>query len=172
MVIAIVLTLLGGIIAGVFHQTFGVAPILGALLCAACFLKPRSLFLAALAAMLIRDLALGFSLFTLVRLVAISAVAGILIVIKVRPNFRSLLTGLLLSSVVFHLVLSVGDWATQCCSQADRTPSGLMQSLMATASYWPRAMASDLLMTAVFWAIYAAVVYGLDRTRWKTARSS
>ncbi len=169
---AILLTLLGGIVAGIFHQTFGVAPILGALLCAACFLKPRSLLLAALAAMLIRDLALGFSLFTLVRLAAISAVVGVLVLLKVRPNFKSLLTGLVASSVLFHLILSLGDWATQCCSQADRTPAGLVQSLVATASYWPRAMASDLLMTALFWAIYAAVVYSLDRTRWETARSS
>ncbi len=40
MIATAMLTLACGIIAGQFHHVLGVAPILGAILCAACFLRP------------------------------------------------------------------------------------------------------------------------------------
>ena len=42
-----------GVLAGQFHHVVGIAPVLGAILCAACFLKPRSLLLVGIGGMLL-----------------------------------------------------------------------------------------------------------------------
>ncbi len=158
MIATVLLTLACGLIAGRFHHTFGVAPILGAVLCAAFFLSPRRLFLVGLGGMLVRDLLMGFSPFTLVRLAGIGLVVAAIVALKVRPNLRSLLTGLLVSSPIFHLVLAVGNWATGACGDFARTPAGLAQSIVSSLPYFQRSFVVDFLFTALFLTAYSAVL--------------
>lgn len=149
-----ILMLAGGLIAGGFHHPFGVAPILGAILCAACFLKPKDLFLVGIGGMLVRDLLMGLSLFTLVRLTGIALVVAAVVAMKVRPNPRSLLTGLLISSPLFHLALAAGDWATGACGAWAKTPQGLAQAVASAVPYLERSFAGDVLFTALFLGLY------------------
>ena len=158
MIATALLTLACGIIAGQFHHTFGVAPILGAILCAAFFLRPRELFVVGLGGMLVRDLLMGLSPFTLVRLGGIGLVVAAIVALKVRPNLRSLLTGLLISSPIFHLVLAVGNWATGTCGGWARTPGGLVQSIVSSLPYFQRSLVVDFLFTALFLTAYSAVL--------------
>lgn len=150
-----------GVIAGKFHHLLGVAPILGALVLAACFVKPRELFIIGIGGLLVRDLLTGFSFFTGVRLLGISLVVGVLVILKIRPSFRSLFTGLCASSPVFHLTLAVGDWLTGTCSTFSRTPTGLFLSIWTTIPYFQRAFLSDLLFSSLFLALYTAGAYTL-----------
>ncbi len=155
------LTLGCGLIASRFHHDVGIAPVLGAILCAGIFLKPRDLWIIGLGGMLIRDLILGFSLFTLVRLAAIALVILSIRQLKLQPNLRSLLTGLVISSPLFHLTLAVGDWVTGTCGHWPRTPQGLAQSIASSWPYFQKSLAVDLLFSALFLLLYTAVVVGL-----------
>lgn len=153
------LTLACGIIAGRFHHTFGVAPILGAILCAAFFLRPRELFMVGLGGILVRDLLMGFSLFTPVRLAGIALVVVAIVALKVRPNLRSILAGLLVSSPVFHLTLAAGNWATGTCGGFARTPGGLVQSVVSSVPYFQRSFVGDVLFASFFLGAYTLAAY-------------
>ena len=148
-----------GIIAGQFHHALGVAPILAAILCAACFLRPRDLFVVGVGGMLIRDLLMGFSLFTAVRVAGIAGVVLAVVALKIRPTLRSLLTGLLVSSPIFHLVLAVGDWATGTCGIWPKTPQGLASAVVSTLPYFQRSFVGDLLFTSLFLVAYSLAAY-------------
>ncbi len=149
-----------GIIAGQFHHQFGVAPILGATLCAACFLRPRDLAIVGLGGMLLRDLLMGTSLFTGVRLAGIGLVVLAVVALKVRPTVRSLLIGLLVSSPIFHLALAVGDWATGTCGVWPKTPQGLAGAIVASIPYFQRSFIGDVLFTGLFLGAYVLMACG------------
>ena len=155
------LTLGCGLIASRFHHDVGIAPVLAAILCAGIFLKSRDLWIVGLGGMLIRDLILGFSVFTFVRLAGIALVVLAIRQLKLQPNLRSLLTGLVVSSPLFHLTLSVGNWATGTCGHWPRTLQGLAQSIASSWPYFQKSLAVDLLFTALFLLLYTAAVYGL-----------
>ena len=144
-----------GLIAGQFHHLFGVAPVLGAILCAAFFLRPRDLFIVGLGGMLVRDLVMGLSLFTAVRLAGIALVVAAIVALKVRPNLRSLLAGLLVSSAIFHVALAVGNWATGTCGDFPRTVQGLAQSVVSTIPYFQRSFLGDILFAGLFLGAYS-----------------
>ena len=156
MMVTGLLTLACGLIAGLFSHPLGVAPILGALLCGACFLPARRLWIVGLGGMLIRDLWTGLIPFTLVRLAGMALVIGVVQLLQVRPTLRSLLTGLIVTSPVFHLALAVGDWATGTCGIWPRTPSGLWASIVGTIPYFQRSLVTDVAFTALFLCFYAA----------------
>ena len=162
------LTLAGGMIAGQFHHMFGIAPILGAILCAACFLRPRDLFVVGLGGILLRDLVMGLSLFTAVRLAGIAMVVAAVVAIKVRPNFRSILTGLLVSAPLFHLALAVGDWATGTCGAWPKTPQGLAQAVVSAIPYFQRSFVGDVLFAGLFLGVYGLAAY--TAFGWRTSR--
>lgn len=157
----VLLTVACGILAGQFHHLFGVAPVLGAILCATCFLKPRDLFVVGIGGMLLRDLLLGFGLFTVVRVAGIALAVGVVVLLRVRPNLRSLLSGLVLSSALFHLALAVGDWATGTCVVWPKTPQGLASSMVTALPYFQRALVGDLLFSSLFLSVYGLAAYGL-----------
>lgn len=157
-----ILMLACGIIAGQFHHQFGVASILGAVLCAGIFLRPKDLWLVGLGGMLLRDMFLGFSLFTLVRLAGISLVVLSVQRLRVRPNVRSLLTGLLISSPLFHLTLAVGNWATNACGVWPKTPAGLWSSVASSWGYFERALVGDVLFAGLFLTAYTLVGYAFS----------
>ncbi len=159
MIATAMLTLACGIIAGQFHHVLGVAPILGAILCAACFLRPRDLFTVGIGGMLIRDLLMGFSPFTAVRVAGMALVVLAIVALKVRPTWRSLLTGLLVSAPIFHLALAVGDWATGTCGVWPRTPQGLTSALVSALPYFQRSVLGDLLFTGLFLGVYSLAAY-------------
>jgi hypothetical protein len=150
-----------GVLAGQFHHLFGIASVLGAILCAACFVRPRALFVIGIGGMLLRDLLVGFTPFTGVRVVAMVLVVGIVVLMKVRPNLRSLLTGLVASSAVFHLALAVGDWATGTCAIFPRTAQGLVSSVVTSLPYFQRALVGDVLFASLFLSLYGLAAYGL-----------
>ena len=171
MMITGMLTLACGLLAAQFHHALGVAPILGAILCAACFLRPKDLFIVGLGGMLLRDLIMGLSAFTAVRLIAIALVVLALVALKVRPALRSLLIGLLIPSPIFQLVLAVGNWATGTCGTWPRTVQGFSSALVSTVPYFQRSFVGDFLFTALFLGVYslaAAAASGLVREQ--TAR--
>lgn len=155
----VLLTLACGLVAGQFHHQLGVAPILGALLCAACFLKPRELWSIGLGGMLVRDLMLGISWFTLVRLIGIALVVRAILALRVRPSLRSLLVGLLVSSPIFHLTLAIGDWVTGTCAIWARTPAGLLSSITSTWPYFQRSFVGDVLFASLFLSAYTLGAY-------------
>jgi len=150
-----------GILAGQFHHVVGIAPVLGAILCAACFVRPRSLFIIGISGMLLRDLMVGFSPFTLVRVIGMALVVATVVGLKVRPNLRSLLTGLVASSAVFHLALAAGDWATGTCAIFPRTAQGLVSSIATSFPYFQRALVGDVLFASLFLSVYGLAAYGL-----------
>lgn len=161
MLVPWLLTLGCGIIAGQFHHTFGVAPVLAAILCASLFLRSRDLWFVGLGGMLLRDLLMGFSLFTLVRLVAIGLVVVTVQGLRVRPTLKSLLTGLLVSSPLFHLALAVGNWATNACGVWPKTAQGLWSSAASSWPYFQQSLIGDMLFTSFFLSVYALATYGL-----------
>gem|GEM_PF-2240772 len=152
--VAGILMLACGVVAGQFHHVFGVAPILGAILCAACFLRPRELFIVGLGGVLVRDFLIGFSSFTLVRLVGMGLVVATIVALKVRPSFRSLLMALLISSPIFHLTLAVGDWLTGTCAVVPKTSQGIFLSVAASLPYLQRSFIGDTLFTGLFLSVY------------------
>ena len=153
------LTTACGIIAAQFHHQLGVAPILGAILCAACFLRPKDLFIVGIGGMLLRDLLMGFSAFTAVRVAAIALVVLAFVLLKVRPNLRSLVTGLLVSAPIFHISLAVGDWATGTCGSYSHTPAGLKTAIVSSLPYVQRSLLGDFLFTALFLGAYSLAAY-------------
>ncbi|PIQ81686.1 MAG: hypothetical protein COV76_07210 [Candidatus Omnitrophica bacterium CG11_big_fil_rev_8_21_14_0_20_64_10] len=153
------LTAACGLLAGRFHHTVGIAPVLGVILCAACFLKPRQLFWIGWGGMLLRDGLVGFSPFTLVRLLAITAVVAAVVRLRLRPTFRSLAVGLLLVSPVYHGLLTVGDWWTGTCVVLPRTAEGLARAFATALPYLGRAFVGDLLFTSVFLALCTMAAY-------------
>ncbi len=161
-----------GLLAGQFHHLFGVAPILGAILCAACFLRPRDLFLIGWGGILIRDLLVAVDIFTGVRLVAITLVVLTVVAVKVRPTFRSLATGLLISSPIFHLVLATGDWLTGYCSVFPKTPHGFAATVVTAMPYFQRSFVGDMAFTSLFLSLYALAAYGLLGLRPQPASTS
>lgn len=152
--IVVGLTVAAGVMAASFSHTLGTAPILGALLCAACFLRRRDVLVIGLGAMLIRDALTGFSLFTLVRVVAILGVIGVIWAIRVRPRWGSLLLGLALAAPAYHLALATGDWITQFCTKEAHTAAGLAATLMSSLPYIQRSLVSELLFTTAFVGLY------------------
>ena len=159
MIFAGLLTVACGLLAGGLSHQVGVAPILGAILCSACFFRPRELLLVGLGGILVRDLFLGFSLFTLVRLVGILLVVLLVVGLRVRPSLRSLLSGLLLASPVFHITLAVGDWLTGTCLVLPKTAQGLWASLAGSLPYFQRSLFGDLVFTSLFLSAYALAGY-------------
>lgn len=157
-----------GLIAGQFHHAFGVAPVLGAILCAAFFLRPRDLFIVGLGGILVRDLVMGLSLFTAVRLVGIALVVAVIVALKVRPNLRSLLIGLLVSSPIFHLALAAGNWATGTCGDFPRTAQGLAQSIAGAVPYFQRSFLGDVLFAGLFLGVYSLA--GCAVLGWRPSR--
>lgn len=166
------LTLACGLIAGQFHHQLGVAPILGAILCAACFLRPKELFIVGLGGILVRDLLTGLSAFTIVRLIGMSAVVAAILALKIRPTVRSLLTGLIVSSPIFHVVLAVGDWATGTCAILPKTTQGLLTAISGAVPYFQRSFIGDLLFTSLFLGAYVLAVYAFLGVSARTVHSS
>lgn len=165
MIVGLALALSAGLIAGPFHHTVGAAPILAALLCASCFLRRRDVAVVGLGSMLVHDLLVGVSAFTLVRMVGIAAVIGIVWLARVGPTLKSLLIGLMAASPVYHLVLSTGDWALQFCSKAPLTPQGFWATLTSNLPYVQRSLVSEVLFTSAFLSLYALAGY-LVTLRW------
>ena len=165
MVIRLVLALLCGILAWQLQHVVGLAPILAGVLCASCFLRRRDVAVVGIGAMLVRDLLVGLSGFTLVRLVGIAAVIAIVWAVRVRATLRSLLVGLGASSPVYHLILSTGDWLTQTCTKAPLTPHGFWATLMSNLPYYQRSLISEILFTSAFLSLYALAGY-LVALRW------
>ena len=161
MAATILLVVACGLLAGQFHNLFGVAPILGAILCASCFLRPRELFFVGWGGILVRDLLVAVDIFTGVRLIAITGVVASVVALKVRPTFRSLATGLLVSSPIFHLTLATGDWLTGYCSGLPKTPQGLGAAIVTALPYFQRSFVGDLAFTSMFLSLYALAAYGL-----------
>lgn len=149
------LTAACGLIAAQFHHQLGIAPILGAILCAACFLRPKDLFIVGIGGMLIRDLLLGFSMFTAVRVAGIALVVAALVMLKVRPSWRSLLAGLLIAAPLYHLSLAAGNWATGTCGDFAMNAQGFVSAIGSSLPYMQRSFAGDLLFTALFLGAYS-----------------
>ena len=154
-----------GILASQFHHQVGIAPVLAAILCAALFLRSRDLWLVGLGGMLLRDVLLGFSPFTLVRLAAISVVILAIQRLQIRPTLRSLLTGLLVSSPLFHGVLAVGNWANNACGVWPKTAQGLWSSIATSWPYFQQSLVGDVLFTSFFLSVYSLATYGLAHRR-------
>lgn len=150
------------------NHAFGIAPVLGAILCAALFLRPRDLFIVGLGGILLRDLVMGLSLFTAVRLAGIALVVAVVAALRVRPNLRSLLTALFLSAPLFHLALAVGNWATGTCGDFPRTGQGLAQSIVSTIPYFQRSFLGDVLFAGLFLGAYWLAARGL--LGWRASR--
>ena len=165
MAVVLVFAVMIGMMAGQFSHAVGAAPILAALLCAACFLRKRDIVIVGLVAMLAHDLLVGFSWFTLVRLAAVLSVIGILAALRVRPTFKSLLTGLAISAPAYHLMLALGDWVTHTCSQEPRTPAGLVNTLASSLPYLQRSFVGDVVLTSAFLGLYTLAGYALT-LRW------
>jgi len=168
MVISIVLAVISGVLAGQFHHGLGIAPMLAGVLCAASFLRRRDALIAALGAVVVRDLFVGLSLFTLVRLLAVLSVMGIIWAVRVRPALKPLLVALILASPTYHLMLAVGDWGLQFCSTEPRTPLGLFTTIRTGWPYFQHAFLGELLFTSAFVVAYAAGG-SLVRLRWPAA---
>lgn len=161
----IALTASAGVMAAIFHHTVGPAPILAALLCAACFLRKREVLIVGLGAMLIHDAIVGLSIFTLVRMVAILGVVGVIWMLRVRPTWTSLLSGVAVASPTYHVALAVGDWVTQFCAKAPHTLPGLAATLMSAFPYFQRSFVSEVLFTAAFLGLYALSGGAIRRLR-------
>lgn len=166
MMASLVLMAACGVLAGQFSHVVGIAPILGATVCASCFCRPRDLWVVALGGVVVRDLAAGVvGPFTLVRLVAMVLVVLTMRALRVRWTFSSVAAGLLVVAPVFHLALAVGDWATGFCAGYPRTPAGLWQTLVNAAPYAQRALAGDVLFAALFFGLSGVVTTGLQGRR-------
>jgi hypothetical protein len=163
--VAVGFGLLAGALASQLNHVVGTAPILGALLCAACFLRTRDVAVIGVVAMLTHDLVSGLSWFTLVRLVGVLAVVGIIAALRVRPSLKSLLVGLGMSAPVYHVTLALGDWVTHTCSKEPWTTSGLVNTLASSLPYFQRSFLADLVFTSAFLGLYALAGY-LVTLRW------
>ena len=154
MITLLLLTILSGVIAGLFGHPFGVAPILACLVIASCFFKRSEVVVIGLGTILIRDLILGIGPFTLVRMAAVLGVIGVLFLVRVRPAPKSLLVGLALGAPVYHLLLTVGNWVTQFCVLPSNATQGLWATLMSSLPYVQHSLVSNLFFTGVFLGLY------------------
>jgi len=159
MALGISFAVVAGILASQFTHVAGATPILAALLCAACFWRKRNVALIGIVAMLTRDALAGISWFTVVRVAAVLGVVGVVWLVRLRPSFSSLLTGLGLSAPVYHLTLSVGDWLTHTCSTAPFTWQGLMTTIHTSVPYFYRSFFGDLVFTSAFMGLYTFAGY-------------
>jgi hypothetical protein len=157
--------LLAGALASQLSHVVGTAPILGALLSAACFLRKRDVAVIGVVAMLTRDVVTGLSWFTLVRLAGVLSVVGIITALRVRPSMKSLSVGLVVSAPAYHVVLALGDWITRTCSQQPWTPVGLSATLASSLPYFQRSFLGDLVFTSAFLSLYTLAGY-LVTLRW------
>lgn len=159
-------TWIWAVIAGVLASRtphVGLTPILGVLVWASCVLRRRDVATIGLGAMLIHDLIVGVSAFTVVRLAAIGAVLGLLALLRPRPTAGSLAAALLFSAPVYHVALATGDWITQTCSQAPRTLEGLLSTMASAWPYAQRAFLGEVVFTAVFFTAYTLAGYLVTR---------
>ena len=162
---SLILAMVGGVAAWGGRHEIGASPILAGLLCASCFLRRRDVAVVGLGAMLVHDLLLGLSTFTLVRLVGIVGVMGVIWALRVRLSFTSLLVGTGLSSLAFHVILAVGDWATRTCSTTPLTMQGLAASIASSLPYLQRSLIGEMAFTGAFLALYTVTGYLVAR-RW------
>jgi hypothetical protein len=169
--VAIGLGIVAGVLASRLTHVVGTSPILGALLCAACFLRRRDLVIIGIVAMLTRDVLTGISWFTLVRLVSVLSVIGLIAALRVGPSVPLLMMGLAASAPVYHLVLAVGDWITRTCSQEPWTPAGLAATVAGSLPYFQRAFLGDLVFTSAFLGVYTLAGY-LVTLRWPSVMPS
>jgi len=160
-----VLIIAGGLLAAVTRHPWGIAPIAAAVVCAASVARRREVWLVALGAMFLHDVLLGLSSFTIVRFVAIAAVAAVVQSFRMRPRFIAVSAGVLIAAPLYQVILAIGDWATQYCTPQPRTTEGLLATLSSALPYMQRSVLSDLVFTAMFLALYAAVGFLLQR-RW------
>lgn len=165
MAVTWVVAVMAGMMAGQLRHTVGAAPLLAALLWAACCLRSRDLVIIGVGATVVGDLTTGISWFTLVRLAAVFGVIGIIRLARVRPSFRSVLVGLGLSSPVYHVVLAAGDWLTRTCTVEPMTMDGLLRALASSLPYAQRSFMGELAFTALFLGLYALAGF-LVRLRW------
>lgn len=165
MVVPWIFAVIVGLMAGQLQHIVGAAPILAALLCASCFLRRRDVVIIGLIGMLARDLLVGVSWFTLVRLVGVLSVIGIVTALRVRPSLKSLLVGLGISAPAYHLILALGDWITQTCSKEPGTLTGLATTLASSLPYVQRSLLGDLVFTSAFLGLYTLAGY-LVTLRW------
>ena len=165
MIVGLALALSAGLITAQLGHTVGTAPILAALLCASCFLRRRDVALIGLVGMFTRELLVGFSWFTLMRLAGVLSVIGIVTALRVRPSMKSLMVGLMVSAPVYHLILALGDWITHTCSQEPWTPAGLLSTLVSSLPYFQRSFLGDLVFTSAFLGLYTLAGY-LVTLRW------
>ncbi len=165
MVVIVAFAVVAGIMAGQFQHAVGAAPILAALLCASCFLRGRDVAIIGLVSMLARDFLVGFSEFTLVRLIGVLSVVGIVTALRVRPSLKSLLVGLGITAPVYHLILTIGDWVTRTCSKQPWTSTGLVNTLASNLPYIQRSILGDLIFTSAFLGLYTWAGY-LVTLRW------
>lgn len=168
MSMVLALTVAAGVMTASFNHALGMGPMLAALLCAACFLRQRDVLIIGLGAMLIHDLMVGLSVFTLVRLAAILFVVGAIRVLRVRPAAGSLLLGLAVIIPLYHLALTTGDWITHFCTQEPHTVQGFMATLGSNLPYIQHSCVNDLVLTAVFLGVYTLSGSAL-RTWWPSA---
>lgn len=159
MALKLIFAVVAGILASQFTHAVGAAPILAALLCAACFLRKRDVALIGIVAMLTRDVLVGVSWFTIVRVLAVISVVGIVRWLRVRPTFPSLFTGLMSAAPAYHLTLSVGDWVTHTCSTAPWTWQGLLATIQTSLPYFYRSFFGDVVVTGAFLGLYTFAGY-------------
>lgn len=154
MSLVLALTVVAGVMAASFNHVLGMGPILAALLCAACFLRARDVLVIGVGAMLIHDFVVGFSVFTLVRLVAVLAVVGAIWMLRIRPAAGSLLLGLAVIVPLYHLALTTGDWITHFCTKEPHTLQGFVATLNSNLPYLQRSCLNDVVLTAAFLGAY------------------
>ena len=168
--VAVAFGVVAGAVASQLSHVVGTAPILGALLCAACVLRKRDLVIVGVVAMLARDVVAGLSWFTLVRLAAILSVVGVLWIVRVRPSVTSFVVGLGVVAPVYHVVLTMGDWVTQTCSKAPLTFQGLQATFAGSLPYIGRSIITDAVLAGAFLTLY--LLAGLFMvSRWPSLRS-
>ena len=165
MMAMMVLSVVAGLLAAVTGHPWGIAPIAAAVVCAASVLRRREVWLVALGAMFLHDAILGFSSFTLVRLLAIAAVAGVVQWLRLMPRLMAVSVGVFVAAPLYQVILAVGDWATHYCTPHPRTTEGLFATLSSAAPYMQRSLLSDLAFTTMFLALYTAIGFLLQR-RW------
>ena len=167
MIMSLGLAFVSGILAGLMSHVVGVAPILAGIVCASCFLRGRETLLVGVVALLVRDLMVVVSAFTLVRLVGVLSIAGILLAIRTRQPLVKLLVGLGIASPVYHLILTTGDWLLHVCSNTPLTTQGFVATLMSNAPYFQRALPAEAVFIGVFLGVYA-LAGTLLKWRWPT----
>ena len=89
MVMVFVLAGVTGLMSAFVQHPLGAAPVLAAMISAVLFLRRRDVLHVGLLSVLVRDAILGFSVFTVVRVAAMLAVAGALRLARVKPTLGS-----------------------------------------------------------------------------------